>query len=185
VGLFPKRFLNSMEKRPPWILPVIITTQFAGTSLWFAGNAILGDLRGLTWGMRMDMKQKIENLREEINRVLRDVFEEIMEDKIGVERHVYSEIRAFVLSGGKRIRPICMMMAYKGLGGKQRIVKTSLSIELIHNATLIHDDMMDKSLKRRGHDSFHIRMEKAFAMDCIIASPYFQPRLPETFHIPC
>jgi hypothetical protein len=34
-----------MSKRPPWILPVIIVSQFAGTSLWFAGNAVLGDLQ--------------------------------------------------------------------------------------------------------------------------------------------
>lgn len=34
-----------MEKRPWWILPVIIFSQFAGTSLWFAGNAVLGDLQ--------------------------------------------------------------------------------------------------------------------------------------------
>ena len=34
-----------MEKRPARILPVIILSQFAGTSLWFAGNAILGDIQ--------------------------------------------------------------------------------------------------------------------------------------------
>ena len=31
--------------RPPWILPAIVLSQFAGTSLWFAGNAVLGDLQ--------------------------------------------------------------------------------------------------------------------------------------------
>lgn len=36
---------NVMGKKPPWILPTIIFTQFAGTSLWFAGNAVLGDLQ--------------------------------------------------------------------------------------------------------------------------------------------
>jgi MFS family permease len=39
-----------MPKRPPWILPVIIFSQFAGTSLWFAGNAVLGDLQR-QWGL--------------------------------------------------------------------------------------------------------------------------------------
>ncbi len=34
-----------MEKRPAWILPIIIFSQFTGTSLWFAGNAILGDIQ--------------------------------------------------------------------------------------------------------------------------------------------
>ena len=34
-----------MKKRPFWILPTIILSQFTGTSLWFAGNAVLGDLQ--------------------------------------------------------------------------------------------------------------------------------------------
>ncbi len=34
-----------MPRRPPYILPLIVIAQFAGTSLWFAGNAIVGDLR--------------------------------------------------------------------------------------------------------------------------------------------
>jgi len=39
-----------MSQRPPWILPVIILSQFAGTSLWFASNAVLGDLQR-EWGI--------------------------------------------------------------------------------------------------------------------------------------
>ena len=39
-----------MEQRAPWILPVIILSQFAGTSLWFAGNAVIGDLQ-TEWGL--------------------------------------------------------------------------------------------------------------------------------------
>lgn len=42
-----------MEKRPWWILPVIIFSQFAGTSLWFAGNAVLGDLQQ-EWNLAAD-----------------------------------------------------------------------------------------------------------------------------------
>ena len=39
-----------MEQRPARILPVIIASQFAGTSLWFAGNAVLGDVQR-AWGL--------------------------------------------------------------------------------------------------------------------------------------
>jgi MFS family permease len=39
-----------VEKKPSWILPVIIFSQFAGTSLWFASNAVLGDLQQ-QWGL--------------------------------------------------------------------------------------------------------------------------------------
>jgi MFS family permease len=38
------------EKRPSWILPVIIISQFTGTSLWFASNAVMGDLQR-EWGL--------------------------------------------------------------------------------------------------------------------------------------
>ena len=34
-----------MKKRPAWILPIIIFSQFTGTSLWFAGNAIIADIQ--------------------------------------------------------------------------------------------------------------------------------------------
>ena len=34
-----------MKTRPVWILPVIILSQFTGTSLWFAGNAIIADIQ--------------------------------------------------------------------------------------------------------------------------------------------
>ena len=36
---------TARENRPPWILPVIVLAQFAGTSLWFAGNAVMPDLQ--------------------------------------------------------------------------------------------------------------------------------------------
>ena len=39
-----------MSERPGRILPVIILSQFAGTALWFAGNAVLGDLQQ-QWGL--------------------------------------------------------------------------------------------------------------------------------------
>ncbi len=43
-----------MEQRPARVLPVIIASQFAGTSLWFAGNAVLGDLQR-EWGLAPDV----------------------------------------------------------------------------------------------------------------------------------
>lgn len=39
-----------MNKRPVWILPILIFSQFAGTSLWFAGNAIISDLQ-IHWNL--------------------------------------------------------------------------------------------------------------------------------------
>jgi hypothetical protein len=41
---------NTWSARPPWLLPVIVFAQFAATSLWFAGNAVIVDLQGL-WNL--------------------------------------------------------------------------------------------------------------------------------------
>ena len=41
----PEATTGLEQPRPPWVLVTIIATQFAGTSLWFAGNAVLGDLQ--------------------------------------------------------------------------------------------------------------------------------------------
>ena len=45
--------ITSSQDHPGWILPTIIFSQFAGTSLWFAGNAVLGDLQR-RWGLPAD-----------------------------------------------------------------------------------------------------------------------------------
>jgi len=42
-----------LSERPPWTLPVIVVSQLCGTSLWFAGNAVLGDLARV-WGRGPD-----------------------------------------------------------------------------------------------------------------------------------
>lgn len=41
---------TTLSVRPPWLLPVIVFAQFATTSLWFAGNAVIVDLQAL-WNL--------------------------------------------------------------------------------------------------------------------------------------
>jgi len=59
-----------------------------------------------------------------------------------------------VLSGGKRLRPLIVLLASQALGyvGKQHR-RTAAIIEFIHTATLLHDDVVDSSERRRGMDS--------------------------------
>ena len=57
----------------------------------------------------------------------------------------------FSKRGGKRLRPILMIQGHNLFKPeKQAIIKTSISIELIHNFLLVHDDVMDRDLLRRG-----------------------------------
>lgn len=59
-----------------------------------------------------------------------------------------------VMSGGKRLRPLIVLLAARALGyeGDQHI-RAAAIIEFIHTATLLHDDVVDSSSRRRGQDS--------------------------------
>jgi len=62
--------------------------------------------------------------------------------------------RYIVMSGGKRLRPLVVLLAARALGydGEQHI-RAATIIEFIHTATLLHDDVVDSSNRRRGKDS--------------------------------
>jgi octaprenyl-diphosphate synthase len=59
-----------------------------------------------------------------------------------------------VMSGGKQLRPLIVLLAARALGyeGEQHI-RAAAIIEFIHTATLLHDDVVDSSSRRRGQDS--------------------------------
>ncbi|MCG3221912.1 MAG: polyprenyl synthetase family protein [Candidatus Heimdallarchaeota archaeon] len=73
-------------------------------------------------------------------------------------KYYYKQIYDFLFSGGKRIRPVLMALCYQSIKsdvvGKE-ILSASLSLELLHNASLIHDDIMDNAETRRGKKAFH------------------------------
>ena len=62
--------------------------------------------------------------------------------------------RYIVTSGGKRIRPLLVLLAARAMGyrGDQHI-RAAAIIEFIHTATLLHDDVVDSSAQRRGRDT--------------------------------
>ncbi|MGD0453010.1 MAG: polyprenyl synthetase family protein [Solirubrobacteraceae bacterium] len=63
-----------------------------------------------------------------------------------------------VTAGGKRLRPLLVMLAAESAGGppettdgEERLVRAAVAVELVHSATLVHDDLIDGALLRRGH----------------------------------
>ncbi len=60
-----------------------------------------------------------------------------------------------ICGGGKRVRPMITLLAYRAFGGKtvEDIVDIATAIELIHTATLLHDDIIDGAETRRGKES--------------------------------
>jgi geranylgeranyl diphosphate synthase type I len=69
---------------------------------------------------------------------------------------LYEASRHLVDSGGKRLRPSMLLLAAEAAGGEAAaLAPAAVSIELIHNFTLIHDDIMDNADVRRGRPAVH------------------------------
>ncbi len=66
-------------------------------------------------------------------------------------RNLYEPIEYIMSLGGKRMRPILVLMSCDLFGGDiSEGMEAALSIEMFHNFTLIHDDIMDNAELRRG-----------------------------------
>lgn len=59
-------------------------------------------------------------------------------------------------SEGKRLRPLLVLFSAKAVGGKfNQVYNAAVAVELLHNFTLVHDDIMDNADKRRGRLTLH------------------------------
>jgi len=64
-------------------------------------------------------------------------------------------------SGGKRLRPTLVLLASKLIGdGGESAIRLGAVVEMIHTATLVHDDVIDGARTRRGHPSTNIKWGK-------------------------
>ena len=69
---------------------------------------------------------------------------------------LYEPIRYVLSLGGKRIRPVLMLMSYNLYkDDADTILPTACGLETYHNYTLLHDDLMDNADMRRGHATVH------------------------------
>jgi geranylgeranyl diphosphate synthase, type II len=69
---------------------------------------------------------------------------------------VYDPIKYVISSGGKRLRAILLLLSSETVGaGARSALDAACAIELLHNFTLVHDDIMDKSDLRRGMPTVH------------------------------
>lgn len=73
---------------------------------------------------------------------------------------------AYILSlGGKRIRPAMVLMASDLFGGNlNEVIDPALGLEIFHNFTLLHDDIMDHAPIRRGKPTVHVRWSENTAI---------------------
>tara|TARA_X000001036_G_scaffold115259_1_gene108453 strand:+ start:181 stop:1155 length:975 start_codon:yes stop_codon:yes gene_type:complete len=95
----------------------------------------------------------LEDLRNIINANL----ESMIEEQCSIHGEVAEVSGRILLAGGKRLRPILVHLAYELAGGENidEIMPLSLASEFIHTATLVHDDINDEALTRRGEKTMH------------------------------
>ncbi|MEI7812028.1 MAG: polyprenyl synthetase family protein [Ignavibacteria bacterium] len=79
---------------------------------------------------------------------------ELFKDKEPVS--LYEPCSFIIQSGGKRLRPLLVLIAARAVGGRFRDAQdAAVAVELLHNFTLVHDDIMDNAEKRRGRPTLH------------------------------
>jgi len=78
---------------------------------------------------------------------------------------LYLPIKYILSGGGKRIRPVLLMFACEAAGGDpKKAVDAAIAVEILHNFTLIHDDIMDNAVSRRGRETIHKKWDSNIAI---------------------
>ena len=107
----------------------------------------------------------IENIRQPILAELQ-VFKKIFAAALKTENPLLSSINEYILEGsGKQLRPILTLLSAKLCGEVSNATYNgALSLELLHNASLIHDDVVDDTAERRGRRSINARWANKVAV---------------------
>ena len=116
--------------------------------------------------------------QKEIN----DLFVSLFDKRQPVE--LFEPITYTLVSGGKRLRPMLTLMGCEIFGGDAAsVVPVMRAVEMFHNFTLLHDDIMDNSPTRRGKPTVHMRWDKNTAIlsgDAMLIAAYEQlQQMPE------
>lgn len=78
---------------------------------------------------------------------------------------LYEPIEYTLAAGGKRVRPQLAMIACELFGGKaEEIAPAAMALEVFHNFTLLHDDVMDHAEVRRGRPTVHVKWNENTAI---------------------
>lgn len=100
---------------------------------------------------------------------INDAMKSILERKLSSVKNpflktYYTELKDYFLTGGKRIRPLVCIASYNAFKKEKddKIIVPSIGMEFLHNASLIHDDIIDKDDFRRGNPAFHYRFKQYY-----------------------
>lgn len=114
---------------------------------------------GRDWCRFMDLKQELSKRKDFFDKELAKFL------RNGEPDLLYNAARHLPLAGGKRLRPVLSMLSCEAVNGNiVDVIPLAIAIELIHNFTLVHDDIMDKSKLRRNLPSVHIKYGESTAI---------------------
>ena len=89
---------------------------------------------------------------------------------------LYEPAQYVLDAGGKRIRPLLVMLSCEAVGGTaKQALNAAVAIEVLHNFTLVHDDIMDNAAARRGRATVHTKWDSNVAIltgDALVAVAY-------------
>jgi len=89
---------------------------------------------------------------------------------------MYAPIRYVFEGGGKRVRPVLLLLVARAYGADlDAAMPAALSVEVFHNFTLVHDDIMDSASERRGRPTVHVQWDEGTAIlagDLMLATAY-------------
>jgi len=96
------------------------------------------------------LQEELKKKREIVERALKDLV------GMGEPKELYEASIHLLKAGGKRLRPATVLLSAELVGGSEEdAIHAAVAVELLHNFTLIHDDIMDEDDLRRGLPTVH------------------------------
>ena len=97
----------------------------------------------------------LQSLKEFVNQRVKDLVSQ------EVALHLYPQLSYSLLSEGKRLRPILGILAAEATSGsREKVADLAIAGELIHTASLVHDDLIDDDKLRRGKPTLHLKWSR-------------------------
>ncbi len=106
------------------------------------------------------------NLSEDFQSLIKKINDAIFESsEVGDTPLLFEPINYINNLQGKRLRPLLAILSGLSLGGKlESLLCPAVAIELLHNFTLVHDDIMDNDDVRRGNPTVHVKWDLGTAI---------------------
>lgn len=113
----------------------------------------------------MEFKEKYEQIRQVVSDELYKVENNLTDFYCGNEK-LQESLVGIIKAPSKRIRPLVALLYLKMYGAEitPAQIEIQSAVELIHNTTLIHDDVIDKSDKRRNHKTLNEEFDNSLAV---------------------